>query len=299
MLCPSSPIPTFPLSHPSPCPPGSPPPDSAHPTALAFIFHINCFTFRGCKGVSQRLTPPRGCLPPFFLWVGVPKSPPVRGDKPCVTGGFGGGRSLISRSASLSWGVRRGVGGGFAPKGAPPRVGTRWGHQRGLGGSVPGADLQRRGWEKGLWVWGELRDGEGTWGPHPQNQPGSEEWARAGGPTPPRTPWAREGARAGGPTPSRPAPGLGRGAWGRGSESAELGLGVGGVGVPHPQGCPDGGQLEEDPLPLLGTHIPQLGRAHLQQLMARQHPQGPHRAGGGTGVSRARLHPRMDPRGFW
>lgn len=71
------------------------------------------------------------------------------------------------------------------------------------------------------------------------------------------------------------------------------------MGVPHPQGCPDGGQLEEDPPPLLGTDTSQLGRAHLQQLVPRQHPQGPHGAAGGTGVSRARLHPRVHPRGFW
>lgn len=64
----------------------------------------------------------------------------------------------------------------------------------------------------------------------------------------------------------------------------ELGCGGGGAGlggVPHPQGCPDGGQLEEDAPPLLGTHGLQLRRAHLQQLLPRQHPQTPHRAGDG------------------
>lgn len=54
-----------------------------------------------------------------------------------------------------------------------------------------------------------------------------------------------------------------------------------------PQGCPDGGQLEEDPPPLLGTDTSQVLRAHLQQLMPPQHPQSPHRAAGGEGEGRA------------
>lgn len=56
------------------------------------------------------------------------------------------------------------------------------------------------------------------------------------------------------------------------------------MGDPHPQGHLDGGELEEDSPPLLGADGLQLHRAHLQQLVPRQHPQAPHRAADGQTV---------------
>lgn len=53
----------------------------------------------------------------------------------------------------------------------------------------------------------------------------------------------------------------------------------GGARGTHPQGRLDGGELEEDASPLLGADGAQLLRRHLQQLVARQHPEAPHRAG--------------------
>lgn len=134
----------------------------------------------------------------------------------------------------------------------------------------------REGDGRGVGVGGELRDGEGVGGmrvPHPHGQPGWRQSSLTHGISPG---WGG-GSGEGGPSSPRAAPGVGRG---RGAQGPELGWGCG-VRVPHPQGCPDGGQLEEDPPPLLGTDISQLGRAHLQQLVARQHPQSPHRAAGG------------------
>lgn len=200
----------------------------------------------------------------MFGW-GVPKSPPQCGGTSPVSLVALEGRSVIS-GVTLSWGAQ----------GAPAGAGTPWGHRRGLGDSVPGTDLRRRGWER----WGEPRDGAG-----------------AGGTPTPGTPWAGEGAQAGGPTPPRPAPGVGRGL--RAEDSPEMcGVGVRGWGPLTPRDVLMGDSLKRT----LRHSSGQTPRSSAGLICSSSWPGRTPSVltvlGGRAGVSRAGPHPQIHPAGF-
>lgn len=126
--CPYSSIP-FPCPVPLPPPPSLSlppgcPPDSAHPTAVTFIYHINRFSFWGCKVISQCLTPRGECLPPNSFEQGSPRALQCVGTSPCVThwwlwgGSFCNFKEWFSvwRGPGRMWGV------GSPPGPAVPRV---------------------------------------------------------------------------------------------------------------------------------------------------------------------------------
>lgn len=323
-LFPCSSIPLFPCPIPLPAP--RLPPDSAHPTAVTFIFQINRFTFWGCKLISQRLTPPRGVPAPLLPLGGGPQEPPgAPGEVPEASCHWWllGGRSLISGSGSLFWEGQVGCGGWVLPQVQPfPGCSILGGVGRGHAGDISVAAVAQclgpicgegggRGDEGPSPPW-PARAGEGLRGRVTRRiSPGVRRGRGRGGPSHPRTargfhtPRDSLGRRGGAggevPHPQGQPRGWGGGVGPRVRKVPRWGGGAG-VGVSHPQGCPDGGQLEEDPPPLLGTDTSQVFRAHLQQLVPLQHPQSPHRAaGGGRGRGKPGLPPPPDgpTRVFW